>query len=104
MLSHLPSLIALSLEENRFSGEFHKLIAIGTPHQGTKLASFLLKYRCDWAGVFATANGACHSLERSCRTNRAVAAPDSSRNSIISTGAAIGAKPASRPSRCSMII
>jgi hypothetical protein len=38
--------IAFRRKDNRNQGEFHKLITVGTPHQGSPFADYLTKYKC----------------------------------------------------------
>jgi Bacterial Ig domain/Putative Ig domain/Putative serine esterase (DUF676) len=40
--------------ENRFKGEFHKLITLGSPHQGTRLAEWLVQHKNDPLGPLAS--------------------------------------------------
>jgi pimeloyl-ACP methyl ester carboxylesterase len=46
--------VAFKRKENRNQGEFHKLITIGTPHQGSPFADYLTKYKCGPVGAAFT--------------------------------------------------
>ncbi len=39
---------------NAFRGDFHKLITIGTPHEGSPLADWLIAHKCDKLSSFGT--------------------------------------------------
>jgi pimeloyl-ACP methyl ester carboxylesterase len=45
--SLMRDLVAYKRPENRSQGEFHKLITVGTPHQGTPFAPWLLEHKCE---------------------------------------------------------
>jgi pimeloyl-ACP methyl ester carboxylesterase len=65
--------IAFRRKENRDQGEFHKLITIGTPHQGSEFADYLAKYKCWPVGQAVIAfqrpiNQAIYDLQTTSRT------------------------------------
>ena len=46
----MKELVKYARPENRYKGEFHKLITIGTPHRGTTAATWFAEHRCDYFG------------------------------------------------------
>jgi pimeloyl-ACP methyl ester carboxylesterase len=86
--------IAFKRKENRYRGEFHKLITIGTPHQGSPFADYLAKYKCWPIGTAVTVSHhsigqAIYDLQTTSRTLFLL------RSTVVPGHAIVGRKPAS---------